>query len=167
MTSSAPPSSIGSTLSLLGLGLLGSRSRSLVYTHDAESEADTQLSTPPRREGNIADNSSSPERRCSTPLHEDRPGVTLSQQIPRDVASSEFFSRNPAVGTRHELPSIPESAVTLDEMIVSPTGSLIETEGVMEVKDARLLRGSSQTNTSNQATIRCVHDVGEYVYCTH
>lgn len=65
------------------------------------------------------------------------------------------------------MPSIPESAVTLDEMIVSPTGSLIETEGVMEVKDARLLRGSSQTNTSNQATIRCVHDVGEYVYCTH
>ncbi|CAM9254049.1 unnamed protein product [Laminaria digitata] len=157
-TSSAPPASTESTSSLLGLRLLRSRSSLSTYANDEECKTHTPLSVPPRRGGHsAADTASSPERRRSAPLLGENPGASLSQQttLLDDVTVDEavIARNNPAIGTGHPFSSIPESAMSLDEAIVSLTGGLMEVDGAIGVQDERLPRGGSPINVSHLSTM--------------
>lgn len=160
-----PPSSIGSSPSLVGLGLLEFRSSQSIRVSSGELKTHTVLSTPPRRDGHSADTSRSPERRRSTPFLGDKPGTIIFHQATLDVAADASYSRNPAIGISHQLTSIPESAVILDEAIVTPTGVLMEIDGRVEVNDVKSPGGSSQIRASNRATINRVDDLREYLDC--
>lgn len=166
MTSLARPSSIGGSTSLVGLGLLESRSSQVLDVSSGELKTYTVLSTPPRRDGHSADTSSSPERRRSAPSLGDKPGTIVFHQAPLDVAADASYARNPAIGVGHQLTSIPESAVILDEAIMTPTGVLTEIDGRVEVNDMKIPGGSSQIRALNRANIHRVDDLGEYLdYC--
>ena len=152
-TSSAPARLIGSTSSLLGLGRLRPRPPSSVHVHGEETNACAPLSTPPRRDGHSADTTNSPEHHRSATPRIDRPRANASQQTPLHVAADEFPASNPAFGAGHQFTSTPQPAATLHEMIVSPTGGLVEVDRTIGVVEVNRPGGITRKNASDQATI--------------
>lgn len=93
------------------------------------------------------------ERRHSTPSLGDRSGIAFAQQATLDLASGAFFVSHTTTGPGHQSPIVHESPAMLDEDILLPAGSLVETDAMI---------GVSEATASTRAPIDRKNDLGEF-----